>query len=169
MEIEQNTENPQSQLKKRLLSGELSPDAFLEEIFRLDQSTSTRLDSYLNLEILTDTNLECLFMGDLRSEYLNLLCLTYFHIGQLEAMSGPNSPLSYFEFALEVSKGVDWEDYDDWKLYVASTISYFKQDLSALEKNYNLMKDGRNREIVSNFIQGIKTRGGINYNEDYSR
>ncbi len=169
MSKERPREFTQEDLKIGLISKDISPDSFLKKILELDQSTPGREESLKNLALLEDEDVRKIFEGgDYVSDYWNLLSFTYFHVGQIESMSGSVKAITFFESALLMAEKVDWEEYEiHWKYYVEATVAYFKKDINKLEEIFLKMEEGRNKEIVGNFIKGLKLRGDINYQEDY--
>ncbi|MEI8062366.1 MAG: hypothetical protein WCG97_03685 [bacterium] len=164
----------QEKLKLKLLSGEITPGAFLDEIEKIDQSTLDRKNSFENIKVLEDAEVREKFKGsDVVFLYENLLSLTYFHIGQNEALEGQVGALSHFQSALEAAKKAlevsgEVVGYDsEWVYYVRATVSYLRKDLAELESCLPKITSRKNMLVVINLIDGLKKRGEIDYKTDY--
>ncbi|MEN9647745.1 MAG: hypothetical protein RLY57_549 [Candidatus Parcubacteria bacterium] len=170
MEQKTNQELPQDKLKNQVLSKEILPEDFLEKVRDLDQSTPSRDQAFENLKLLTDSNVREIFEdSDEKASYYAILSLTQFHIGQIYAESNSGDTLTYFEAALTSAKEVDWEGYEQDVFYIEGTVAYLNSDIQKLKEMFLQMKEGRNKIILGNFIQGLKERGVPNYYSDYSK
>lgn len=170
MEHKLNQELPQDKLKNQLLSEEISPEFFLEKVRDLDQSTPSRDQAFENLKLLTDSNVREIFKNnDEKASYYAILSLTQFHTGQIHAESNSGNTLEYFEAALSSAKEVDWEGYEQDILYIEGTVAYLNSDIQKLKEIFFQMKEGRNKIILGNFIQGLENSGTPDYYSDYSK
>jgi hypothetical protein len=168
MEEDPPQESIQNQLTVRLVEGTVSPSDFLNQLLELDQSTYSRNQSIENLAVLESAEVRDIFRDNKENfAYKNLLSLTHFHIGQLSVELDKTASLTYFESALAASMGIDWEGYEEWRLYIEATILYIKLDVEHLQAIFLKMAEGKNKAIVGRFIDGLTQRGMTDYEIDY--
>ncbi|MBI5003660.1 hypothetical protein HZC00_01035 [Candidatus Kaiserbacteria bacterium] len=159
----------QALLKKKLVSGTLSPEVFLDELFKRDQSTSHRQSAEENIAILEDAEVrELLITPDSRRQYFNLLSISHFHVGQNKAGADVNGAVESFEAALVAANEITGEDYEWWRAYVEGTVAYFKKDIPVLQDAISRTLE-RNREILESLLEGLQKRGTIDYMTDISK
>lgn len=166
---EQKESSPQERLKERLLSGASTSQEFLDEIFKLDQSSASRTEAEANAALLADPEVKkCLERDEeARAEYYNALSLSHFHIGQRLLLSDPAAALPELEAARDAAQNIQDEAYADWLRYIQATIAYSRQDIPALEVFYGEMDEGSNKEVVGRLLQGLREQGGVDYRRDY--
>jgi len=170
---ELNENGPKSvlDLKRELLNGKTGPEEFLNSLMNLDQSTPQRQHSRQNVEVLTDLEVQNFFNQhqQYQFQYGNLLSLSYFHRGQLEATGGLYAEgLNSFKRARDAAAQINEENYQGWRDYVDGTISYFELDLKSLEKILQRIDEGRNKEILTKFSNRLKTGKESDYLADCS-
>ncbi len=154
-------------LAEKLLSGEIDPKAFLESTFELDQSDPERKSSIRAAEILIRPEVSNIFIGsDNEVNFYNIRSITFFHKAQISLSEGDTEVLEDLEQALADSKKTG-EDFRDWINYVQATIAYLKNDIEQLQLSAEQIHS--NRELVQNFVKGLKKRGFPDYISDYSR
>lgn len=156
---------------EELLNKNISPDDFLDRLMALDQSTPNHSHAIENIKILTNPSVVDIFeTNDKYShKYRNLLSISYFHKGQIEAMSnGYKDALESFELAREQAINIQEESYGFWKDYVEGTIAYLKKDTASLQEINERMEKSRNKEITSNFFQSLQNGEDIDYPRLYS-
>lgn len=162
-------QSKQELLKLKLVSGTLSPEVFLDQLFKRDQATPHRQSAEENIAILEDAEVkELLIMSDSRRQYFNLLSISHFHVGQNRALVDPVGALQAFEAAHIAANEISGEDYEWWRAYVAGTVAYFKKDISSL-RNAITKTSERNREILESLLKGLQERGSVDYVADVSK
>lgn len=154
-------------LKEKLLTRKIEPKNFLDEIFRLDQSTPERTDSLRAVEIMSQPELVAIFEDtEERQNFYSTRSLAYFHKAQVRISRGDMSVVADLQCALADSLRVGEED-DDWANYVRATIAYLEgniEELKILEKKLD-----QNKFLVRNFIKGLEERGYPDYMFDCLR
>lgn len=148
--------NPESFNKEKELRG------FLEEIFKLDQSTPQRSNAEECYQRLLSKQDE--FVGStVEDGYWNAVSLELFHMAQIEAHNeNIEQDKNYFSKALDAAKkGFSAE----WLAYIEGTIYYLKNNQTGLEQVINRADD--NAHVLQRFLDGLKKRGAPNYKEDY--
>ncbi len=169
----ERTEHPSVQevLKQRLFVGELGPQDFLDELFRLDQATHTRDAAVQNLPVLKDESVRSYFQSqELHRPYWNLLSVTYVHIAQIMASRKENRrALEYFADALGAARHITDADYAWWQNYCEGTIAYFRQDISSLQKAIERAQDESVSAILENLLKGLNDTGEVDYERDMAR
>lgn len=172
-ETSQEINNSQSakELESDLLSGQLTPEKFLQMVLELDQSTPSREHSITNIEVLTSEPVKAYFADkeEYNFDYYNLISLTYFHIGQIEARDNPEKAKLHFISSLEASEYIqsDLGYEENWKNYIKGTLAYFDNDIKVLEAIFPQMEDSDNKNIVANMIKGLKTTNSVDYGKVY--
>jgi hypothetical protein len=160
-------------LKQRLVAGELEPGKFIDEIMRMDQSTPGREHALENVEILSSPEVSSIFEkdADYKFSYLNLLSLSYFHRGQIEATEHKDyaTALESFKHALEATTAINEEDYQYWKDYVGGTVAYLEKNILELKRICDTIEGGRNRDILVNFLAQLESGDKIDYEAAYSK
>jgi len=123
--------SPRGILRSKILTGQISPTDFLAKIRDFDQMQSDRGDSSQNIKLLTDTEVQEIFMGSEHEVvYSAELSQAYFHSGQIYEMSGGEG-LTFFKNALTASKRADDEV---WTNYCAATVAYLESNQLELNK-----------------------------------
>ncbi len=167
-------ENSERDYRVELTTGVITGKEFLKEIFKRDQSDGVRSLAGDNVELLRHPDVADFFQrrenDELLWEYHNLLSLSYFHIGQQQAMAGfDRQALEEFESSLQVAEQVEvTEDYEygEWVEYVRGTVAYMRNDLETLQKCFDEVQDKRNKEILEAFVKGLESRGEPDYAAD---
>ena len=159
--------------KNSLLEKQITPEDFLEEVKRKDQSTEERVDCFANLKLLQDPDIEKKFTDateDIRKKYFQLLGLTFLHCAQLTGFREDcdlKDVISFLEQAISSEeKGFAFAGN---LAYKRATLAYFKKDIEGLKRytdEYALYDDW-NIPILKNMLQGLEERGFPNYKEDY--
>ena len=154
-------------LVSRLLSGEIDQKTFLKATFELDQSDPGRKSSIRAADILIRSEVSNLFVGtDDEIDFYNIRSITFFHKAQISLSEGQTEVFKDLEQALTDANQTG-EDFRDWINYVQATIAYLKNDIEELEAFAENIHS--NRELVQNFVNGLKERGFPNYVSDYLR
>jgi len=169
-EQENSSENIFINLKRQLLSEEISPKEFGDRLMELDQSTPDRVNAKENLKLLTDPEIIQYIENqseEIQKGYYQMLSFTEFHIGQAKALfeNNPEEALEYFEKSLE-------DDYKGYAFpenisYKKAVIAYFSNDVDSLESYVDLDARGNNPKILASMLKGLQERGSPNYKEDY--
>jgi tetratricopeptide (TPR) repeat protein len=146
----------------KLINKEKELRNFLEEIFKLDQSTPQRSNAEKCYERLLSKQDEFVESA-VEDEYWNAVSLELFHMAQIEAHDeNVGQARDYFQKALEAAKrGFS----DEWLAYIAGTIHYLDNNQARLEQVMN-RADG-NIHVLQRLLEGLKKRGAPNYKEDY--
>lgn len=163
-------ERSASTLRQDLLTGVLSPEKFLREIFLLDQQDRGRAGARDNLIVLNDPQVRAKFENtELWESYCNLISLTYFHIGQRAILHEDdfNVALESFKMALEWAQKIDNELYE-WRWYAEGTVAYLNSDLPRLKTAFSKVESQENKNILARFIKRIESGQSPNYKEDYN-
>lgn len=135
---------------------------FLNEVFKKDQSDPHHSGALTCYEMLIERQNE--FVGTpLENAFWNAVSLEKFHMAQSEADKGnTDNALQHLEIAYEASlKGGSRE----WEAYVRGTLCYFKNDIEGLERE--IPNVGANENTLQRLLNGLRTRGSINYGKDY--
>lgn len=135
---------------------------FLEEIFKLDQSTPHRSNAEECYQRLLSKQDE--FMGSaVEDAYWNAVSFELFHMAQIEAHNeNVEQARNYFSKALDAAKkGFS----DEWLAYIEGTIYYLDNNQAGLEQTMNRAKG--NTHVLQRFLEGLKKRNTPNYKEDY--
>jgi hypothetical protein len=135
---------------------------FLEEVFKLDQSTSDRgnaKECYRRLQ-----SKESEFVGSvIEDAYWNAVSLELFHMAQIAAYDeNDDQARDHFLKALDAAKKGSG---DEWIAYIEGTIYYLDNNQAGLEQIMN-RADG-NVHVLQRFLAGLKRRGTPNYKTDY--
>jgi hypothetical protein len=157
-------------LKESVISGTISQREFLDELLALDQATPSRDAAKDNGVILEDTDVKRLFSnGEYAADYLNLLSLTHFHIGQMEILHDPREALAHFRSALTAASEIHESGSEEWTAYIEGTIAYLEKDKEGVRRAMAKLSDGRNKEILARCAMGLEQRGEPDYLTDYSK
>lgn len=168
MDRDPSLKSPQEQLKSRLISGAISPDQFLDEIDKLDQSNLERTHAFKNAEILEDDEVKKFFeSGESVDYYYLALSLAYFHTAQDMAIEESTEALKYFEMSLESFKRANIDRPEETIAYYSATIAYLKKDIDGVEKALHVVNNTGFKPIVERFLARLKSGAEINYKEDY--
>ncbi len=158
--LEKEPNNPSA----LFLEGKMSDRDFLKAIRSLDQSTPTRDHAQKNIAMLVEPGVADKLLGN--PEYHNLLSLSYFHVAQQQFFKGGvESVRENLDLALAEAKKVGFKD---WEVYVEATIAYADKDAQRLEDLHGELKDGPNKAIVKNMLDGLTNFGDVNYERDYN-
>lgn len=167
-------QNIYTEIKEKLLSGELSLLDFRNKLIELDQSTLDRKYSLQNLELLQDPEIVHFIEKQeevTQKRYYNFLSFTEFHVGQYHACEykDQEEALKHFKKSLEAfEKGEVDEDYrQEWGIYIKGTIAYLENDSQILSDCQESIADKKNGIVLLKLKQGLQKRGEPNYNEDY--
>ncbi len=156
-------------LLEKLLLHKISQRDFIAKIMKIDQSTPNRIDAFDNLSILENKKIKKIFKrSSFKKDYYNLLSLTYFHLGQINADKNNEKALYYFKLSLLASNRLGFKKHTQWKKYIKGTIAYFTYDKNRLKKILLSLDDGRNKDIIRHFLERLKKGGNIEYKKDYS-
>jgi hypothetical protein len=159
----------QLSLMEELLLHKISHKDFIDKIMELDQSTPDRTDAAINLSVLKNKKIKKIFKKSyLKKEYLNLLSLTYFHLGQANADKDNKKALHYFKSSLKASNRLGFNRHTQWKKYIKGTIAYFNYDKNKLKKILLSLDEGRNKNIIKHFLERLEKGNNIEYKKDYS-
>lgn len=166
-EDERTRESPQDELRKKLLDGRLSGKEFLEHVFNLDQSTPGRDQAEKNIQLLLHPEVATKLQenDELYFELNNLLSLSHFHVGQKNLLGGRDAHED-LKKALETAEKIQEDGYEQWQYYIRATLAYLENDLPKLESLEQQITDA-NKGVVQRLIQGLRTRGEIDYRADY--
>lgn len=135
---------------------------FLEEVFKLDQSTSDRGNAKECYRRLQSKENE--FVGSvIEDEYWDAVSLELFHMAQITACDeNVDQARDQFLKALEAAKKGSG---DEWVAYIEGTIYYLDNNQAGLEQVMS-RADG-NVHVLQRFLTGLKKRGAPNYKADY--
>ncbi len=167
-------QNIYTEIKEKLLSGEISLLDFRNKLIELDQSTLDRKYSLQNLELLQDPEVVSFIETQektVQKRYYNFLSFTEFHVGQYHACEykDQTKALEHFKKSLEAfEKGEVDEDYrQEWGIYVRGTIAYLEKNTEFLKKSVQLLGEKKNALVLSKLLEGLEKRGEPSYLEDY--
>lgn len=156
----------QEYLARLLIEGHMTADAFIEELFNLDQSTMSRDDALKNVEVIERPDIkEILSINCDPDRFNNFYSFTHFHVFQILAHA-QNMPKALEH--LKISNGYSSKITEDknWPIYVRATLAYCENKPNELKDLYNLMNE-YNKAVVERLINGLENRGHPVYNEDY--
>lgn len=159
------------ELKANMLNGEVDLKQIKERLLQADQSTLSREASYSNLEFLVDKETISFIEKqdtEIQRSYYGFLSFTYLHVAQNEVFKGnADEGLEKFRnaFVCEL-KGLA---HPDNIAYKRGSIAYLEKDIGTLEDSIDRLEEGRNKEILINMLEGLKTRGYPDYLADYSK
>ncbi len=170
MSLEIKPTNKYNELKMQLLSGELGPEQVRNSLIDMDQETPERDASVVNYEFLTDPDVVTFIESqpeDIQKGYYRTLSFTELHIAQREAFNGNNEKaLEILESSLE--HAIKDSRFPENIEYRKGMIAYFKKDTGGMQ---SVLDSGyvteTNRKILKNMLNGLTTRGYVNYAEDY--
>jgi hypothetical protein len=168
--ISNHSENIFEDLKRQLLSEEISPKEFRDKLMELDQSTPDRSNAKENLKLLEDPEIVSFIKNqseDIMKGYYQMLSFTELHIGQIKALyeNNPEEALLYFKKSLEHENHA--YAFPENIAYISAIIAYFENQPDELEKYIGNDERGNNPKILANMLNGLKERGHPNYKEDY--
>ncbi|HEY4942368.1 MAG TPA: hypothetical protein VII56_13150 [Rhizomicrobium sp.] len=157
------------------MSGGITTSAFLDDLRRLELESPTRDAAAADAGTLGGEGVRARFVNTPQYfDYCNLLSLSLFHCGQLEAAMARERALDYFSQAhrwaseAEALSAAD-TDYAQWTSYVGATEAYFRRDEQTLRELVERLEVGDNRTITENLLRGLSRRGEPDYEADYSR
>lgn len=154
-------------LAKSFVSGGISPDVFLDQILKLDQSDPERKSSLMASEILSRPEIVEKFQGtEEQTKFHSIRSLTFFHKAQIRLSKGETEVRNDLEIALQDTEEVGPQD-EDWSNYIRATIAYLDNDLDSLKELSEKMN--LNKSLVQNFVSGLEERGHPDYMADYAK
>lgn len=160
-------ENSLESLSKDLVTGEISPDNFLDKVLELDQADPERKSSLQAADILSQSEIVEAFQEiEERTKFYSIRSLTFFHKAQIRLSKGEVDVKDDFERALHDSLEVGSQD-EDWANYIRATIAYLDSDLGSLRELSG--KINLNKSLVQNFVKGLEERGHPDYLADYGK
>lgn len=164
--IEAVPEDIFDKLENDLFSGQMKPKDFLDTIMELDQSDPSRISALRAVEILSQPEIESLFINTDDSEnFYNTRSIAYFHKAQIRLSEGDVNVEGDFQNAL--SDSIKTGDLADWTNYIKATLAYLANDLETLKSLVDNVQ--ANNALVRNFIKGLEDRGYPDYLADYAQ
>lgn len=152
-------------LESRLLSGQVSPDQFLDRVLALDQADPRRTSSLHASEILSRPEVVKKFQTpEQREQFYSVRALMYFHKAQIRLSEGEVNVKDDLERSIEDSLKLGPEQ-EDWIVYVKATIAYLDNDLETLKELAQAVEI--NKAFVRSFVRGLEERGHPDYRADY--
>jgi hypothetical protein len=146
------------------------PEGFLQEILAKDQASLDHQAAAHNIAVLTQKETQEFFTTHeaYADIYHNALSITYFHLGQLIAKTNTTLARTPFAHSLDAALQIQNPEHKDWQIYVRATLAYFDQDISVLEEAYSQLPGDKNKEVVGRLLQGLRSRGALDYAADYT-
>lgn len=162
-----------SSLSEQLISGEIDPEQFLNEIAAAEESDLSRTKAGENLEMLNSAQVRDFLQPfpELAAQYENQRSIAAFHVAQQRLIENDLADaLPFLTQALEAAQAVAWSGlYDGWRNYIAGTIAYTNGDQAALEAICpTLAYDPDYLPIIMRMNESLKNGQPIDYNRDYN-
>jgi hypothetical protein len=159
------------ELKSKVLNKEIDFKVVIDLLFKADQSTSSREALYDNEQFLTDEEI-IKYIEDqdkeIQNGYYRILSLSHFHVAQNEVVKG-NADEGLEKFRESLVCELKRLSHPDNIAYKRGSIAYLEKDIATLEDSIDRLEEGRNKEILVNMLEGLKTRGYPDYLADYSK
>lgn len=172
-------------LKEDFLNDKISFRELQKYLSDLDQLTPDRELCFKNIIFLEDIEIKDKYLRDKEditqiADYYLTLSFAKWHAAQYKLINNNNKEeaISLIESSIDDRNKSALASPDsfngDKNYYALATIAYLKKDLESLEEIYSKMTQDKNNglfvntQIVGRFIKGLKERGDINYNKDYS-
>ena len=126
-----------------------------------------------NIKLLEDPDIRSILVEKQEGAYLNILSITYFHMGRGIAVKDENDAeaIGYFRKALEVAqKRISDNAFNvqEWIPYIQGTISFLENNVQQLEEYAEAVTDEANKRVLNKLIVWLKGGNEPNYKKALS-